>query len=145
MSSSFTNLWLLLILAGVVVFLLVIVFREVLKDFAEKKRGSEQQEKTDHILESDPYLAQEVERLREMIDELSVYKVIQGSVGEIRKMAILHDYNKLDERFFDLYDKNIAQMSKGEVYQELREIEQMIRELKAQTDRITELENQEVP
>ena len=133
------------IAAGVVVFLLAFLFYSVAKDLAQRKRERKRQEQTDSDLESDPYLAQEVERLREMIDELGGHDLGgKDMVGEVRAMAIQHDYNKLDERFFDLYDKNIAQMSKGEVYQELREIEQMIRELKAQIDRITELENEEV-
>ena len=134
------------IIAGVLIFLVVALFVcPVLKDLAKKKRELKRQEQTDSDLESDPYLAQEVERLRELIDELGGYSAgDKDFVGEVRAMAIQHDYSKLDERFFDLYDKNIAQMSKGEVYQELREIEQMIRELKAQIDQIAELENKEV-
>ena len=134
-----------IIAMSVVAVLLAVLVYWVAKDMREKKREGKRLEETDRALESDPYLAQEIERIRELISELNGSGIGDpNSVGNIRAMAIQQGYNELDDRFFDLYNQNIAELSKGEVYQELREIEQMIREFKAQVAKIAELENQEV-
>ena len=140
MSNNFENLWLVWVAGGVVVFLLAYMVRTAAKDVADKRRGSEQLEETDRVIDSDPYLARELGRLNELIDELDgSYIGDKSSMSDMRALAIQRDYNEIDDRFFDLYEKNIAQMSKSELYAELREIEQMLIEHKAKVAQITEL------
>ena len=130
-------------LIGVVLalILLAVVVLCVLNGTFSSKSESERQEQTEDTLTADPYLAAEVERIGNMIIEMGVISVgNKDTMGDLRALAIQHDYHKLDDRFFDLYEKNIAQMSKSELYQELREIEQMAIDLKAQVGDIAELD-----
>ena len=123
-----------------IILLIVLTVQNVRKDgWFPRRRERKLIEQTDRALESDPYLVGKIDRVREIIDGLAGCDTDDDN---LHAMAIRRDYNALDDRFFDLYNENIAQMNKAEIFQELREIEKMAIDLKAQVDRIAELENE---
>ena len=104
-----------------------LTFRGAPKDMAERRRRRKNHDQTERALASDPALTEEIERIQGLYDELSTLSdmpdVQYGFIG----MAV----KKLDERIYALYDKNIAEMDKAALYDELAAIEQAIEALKS--------------
>ena len=124
-----------IIAVSVVILLVAYIVYSRIRESRDRKREGRRLEQTDRILESDPHLAREVERISDLFIELEA-SCLGGLTAEQQKV-IMPVYHKLDDRWDDMYDRGIAEMERGAAYQEIRDVEKMITDLKAQIAELT--------
>ena len=126
------DLW---IIVGVAALLAAYIVYSRIKKSRERKRECERLEQIDRILEADPHLAEELDKIDGLLLELEEDYLKDLTAGQ--QKVIMPVYHKLDERFDDLYGRGIAEMERGAVCQEIRDIEKMLTDLKVQIAELT--------